>query len=365
MTIRDDRSPGLNRREALKLLGLGGGAITTLRGDTTLAAQAAQSAPNVTFPRGTVIRTVLKDVPPASIGVGHALIHEHLNVRDLGEKKLLDADGRSDATIIDELRAAAKEGLRCIVDAAVARRNDEQIARLKQIATQSGVHIVMGGGYYLAPNYPADILQMPENQLADHLSQDAKNQGLGAFGEIGSSMEMHPEERKMHRAVAKAHLRTGLPVFTHTPHEGCAKCALDQMDIHESLGVNPQKLCIGHVGDILDDPKAETHKSIAKRGAFVGFDTVGHFIPSAPTSGDFMKVRMILALLDAGHEDHILLSSDFAHQDCLQRYWGAGYSTVTGVFVPKLRNAGVKEVTIQKILVDNSRRFLAFTPMAT
>jgi phosphotriesterase-related protein len=219
----------------------------------------------------------------------------------------------------------------------------------------------MGGGYFLAP-YPKEIIQMSEDQIADHLAQDAKTQGWGAFGEIGSSMEMQPDERKMHRAVAKAHLRTGLPIFTHTPHEGCKKCALDQMEIHESLGVNPQNLCIGHVGDILDDPKADTHKSIAKRGAFVGFDTVGHFIPSAPTSGDFMKVRMILALLDAGYEDHILLSSDLAIQDQLKRYWGAGYSTVTGIFVPKLRNAGVKEPTIRKILVDNSRRFLAYTP---
>jgi phosphotriesterase-related protein len=341
------------------LFGLGSSLVATLRADSAQAA--AQSTPRVSSPRGAIIRTVLKDIPPESLGAGHALIHEHLNVRDLGEKKLLDAEGRSDETIIDELRAAAKEGLRCIVDAGTARRTDAQIARLKNIATQSGVHVVMGGGYFLAP-YPKDIIQMSEDQIADKLSQDAKIQGWGAFGEIGSSMEMHPDERTMHRAVAKAHLRTGLPIFTHTPHESCAKCALDQLDIHESIGVNPQKLCIGHLGDILEDPMAATHKAVAKRGAFVGFDTVGHFIPSAPTSGDFMKVRMILALLDAGYEDHILLSSDFAHQDCLKRYWGAGYSSVTGIFVPKLRYAGVKDATIRRILVDNSRRFLAYTP---
>jgi len=235
------------------------------------------------------------------------------------------------------------------------------VARVKKIAGASGVHIVMAGGYYLAP-YPKTVAEMSDDQLVDHLSEDARTQGWGAFGEIGSSMEMHPDERKMHRAVAKAHLRTGLPIVTHTPHEGCAKCALDQMDIHESLGVNPRKLCIGHMGDVLDDPKAATHQSIARRGAFVGIDTVGHFIPTAPTSGDYMKIRMILSLLDAGYEDHILLSSDFAHQDCLQRYWGAGYSSVTRVFVPKLRHAGVKQATIDKILIENSRRFLAYVP---
>src|SRR5262249_39821720 len=147
----------------------------------------------------SVIRTVLRDIPPTSLGSGHALIHEHLNVRDLGEKKLLDAEGRSDNTIVEELRASAKEGLRCIVDAGTSRRHDVQIARLKKIATDSGVHIVMGGGYFLAP-YPLAVSQMSEGALADHLTQDAKTQGWGAFGEIGSSMEMHPDERKMHRA---------------------------------------------------------------------------------------------------------------------------------------------------------------------
>ncbi|PYR33648.1 MAG: hypothetical protein DMF90_20100, partial [Acidobacteria bacterium] len=47
---------------------------------------------------------------------------------------------------------------------------------------------------------------------------------------------------------------------------------------------------------------------------------------------------------------------------CLKSTWGAGYSTVTSIFVPKLRYAGVKEPTIRKILVDNPRRFLAFVP---
>ncbi len=358
MAEQNNYSAGFSRREMLRFLGLSGGLAATGQAESEAA---TQSEPRVGLPKRAIIRTALKDIRPETLGTGHALIHEHLNVRDLGEKKLLDAEGRSDETIAEELRAAGKEGLRCIVDAATGRRTNPQIARLRKIATQSGVHVVIGGGYFLAP-YPKEIIQLSEDQIADQLSKDANTQRWGAFGEIGSSMDMHPDERKMHRAIAKAHLRTGLPIFTHTPHESCAKCALDQMEIHESLGVNLQNLCIGHVGDILDDPRAEAHKSIAKRGAFVGFDTVGHFIPSAPTSGDFMKVRMILALLDAGYADQILLSSDFAHQDCLKRYWGAGYSTVTGVFVPKLRNAGVKEATIRKILVDNSRRFLAFAP---
>jgi phosphotriesterase-related protein len=356
----------MKRREALALLGFGAGLIPPVRANEARSVQ----RPRANLPAGAIIRTVLKDIRPDDLGAGHTLFHEHLSVRDLGltvrnaaPRTPLDEDGRSDETIVDELRASARDGLRCIVDSGTGRRTDADIARLKKIATESGVHVVMAGGYYLAP-YPAAVAALSEEELAGALVQDASTQGWGAIGEIGSSMEMQADERKMHRAAAKAHLRTGLPIFTHTPHEGCAKCGLDQLEIHTALGVKPEKLCIGHMAGLLEDPIATTHKLIAKQGAFVGIDAVGHFIPSVRPAGDYAKVRIVLALIDAGFEDHILFSSDLAHQDCLQRYWGAGYSTVSRVFVPKLRHAGVKEATIHKILVENSSRFLAYVPHA-
>ena len=57
-----------------------------------------------------------------------------------------------------------------------------------------------------------------------------------------------------------------------------------------------------------------------------------------------------------------MLSSDLGRFQDLKSNWGSGYSTVVMVFVPKLRYAGLKEATIQKIPVDNPRRFLAFVP---
>ena len=65
-------------------------------------------------------------------------------------------------------------------------------------------------------------------------------------------------------------MRTGLPIFTHTPHEGCRQCALEQLEVIESMGVNPRLICIGHLADITDDPSAELHKQLAGRGAFLG-----------------------------------------------------------------------------------------------
>jgi len=225
----------------------------------------------------------------------------------------------------------------------------------------------VAGGPYAAP-YPPDLVQKPENEIAADLVQQSKAQRWGAFGEIGTSLVMHPDERKVLRALSQAHLRTGLPIFTHTPHEGCAKCAMEQLDLFQAQGVDMRKLCIGHLSDISPADRGETPKAIAKRGAFVGFDTVGHplNLPSIgmniPDIPEAQKLKIILAVLEAGYEDNVLLSADFYNSNELKANWGNGFSTVLVQFVPKLRYAGVKEATLHKILVDNPRRFLAFVP---
>jgi phosphotriesterase-related protein len=97
------------------------------------------------------------------------------------------------------------------------------------------------------------------------------------------------------------------------------------------------------------------HKALCKRGAFIGFDRQGG-------QGDARQVPMVLALIDAGYADNLLFSSDLSTANQVKRNGGTGYAKTVTVFVPKLREAGVKEDTLHGILVDNSRRFLAFVP---
>ena len=205
---------------------------------------------------------------------------------------------------------------------------------------------------------------MPEEEIAGQLVDQAGRERWGALGEVGSSFpEMHDDERKMIRAISQVHVETGLPIFTHVPHESCPSCAIDQIDIYESQGVDMSHLCIGHLSTITrsDDPGWQTHKEIARRGAFLGFDTVGHEM-SASFIPEREKVDMVLNALESGLEDHILLSSDFANTTQIKANWGNGFSTVLVQFVPKLRYFGVPEETVHKILVDNPRRWLAYQP---
>jgi phosphotriesterase-related protein len=273
--------------------------------------------------------------------------------------------------MVEELKMSRAEGVGCLVDAAASGRRDRRtVENLTQISAKSGVSIVLAGGYYqdlaIPVKYPAEIVTMPEGQLEEQFVSDAQSQRWGAFGEISSSDPMQPEERKLVRAIGKAHLRTNLPIFTHTPHESCPSCAVEQLDVFESVGVDPRRVCIGHLTAIKPDaePLAQTAKALAKRGAFLGFDTVGHMMGRSAIP-EAHKVKYVLAVLEAGLVDHLLLSADSTPVPQLKANWGQGYSSVITQFVPKLRYAGVSDAILHKILVDNPRRFLAFVPPKT
>jgi len=368
-----DRLATWNRREWLQLVGTGAGlgVLGGLGGERLLmaAGQGAARA-KMTFSRGAVVRTILKDIPPEALAGGATLFHEHLsiNLSVLGGRNAPPPATPPPPPATDNVELmvqlvnkAGIEGVSCIVDGGHTDMG-RKMADLKTIASRTKVHIVAAGGLYMGRTYPEDVGGKSDDQIAEDLVREAREQRHGAFGEIGenpNAAELTLDERKVFRAVGKASVRTGLPIFTHNSYGTGPNIpkdiGLQQLDILESVGVRPQHIAIGHTC-CLDDPQATIIKEIARRGAFVGFDrvTTVQIVPDAK------KLTMVLAFLDAGFADKLLLAADFIGQRTMNE--GPGYGrTVTG-FLPMMRQAGVKEETIQMIIQDNPRRFLAFTP---
>src|SRR5215211_2810289 len=65
-------APGWTRREALELLGMSA-AAAALPG-------VASAQSGVAFPKGAIIRTVLKDYAPEELAGGATLFHEHMQL---------------------------------------------------------------------------------------------------------------------------------------------------------------------------------------------------------------------------------------------------------------------------------------------
>ncbi len=332
------------------------------------------------FPEGSVIRTVLRDYSPAELGGRATLFHEHLSfapdfmtrwTRYAAETRAANglpsapAGGRGaqpapaggpffmddDELMVEELRAATKEGIGCIVDGGHPDMGRD-FKRLRQLSQQSGMPIVAGAGFYTQPFYPADIKTMSEEQIVRALVKQCETDPVGVFGEIGSWDDMTADERKVFRAIGKAHLATNLPIFTHTGIPG--KAALEQLDLLEDAGVKPNRIVIGHLGNLVD-PNVQVQKAICRRGAFVGFDRQGG-------PGDAQQVPMVMALIEAGFADNLMFSADISSAAQMKRNGGQGYAKTLTVFVPKLRAAGASEEVLRAIVEDNPRRFLAFVP---
>jgi phosphotriesterase-related protein len=352
-----------NRRDIIRLLGASAAAA--------FAHRLAAAEERLRVPGGAIIRTVLKDLPPEALAGGATLFHEHLSVGPefmskvmsqfrilLGPQATLPALPppeqqrllRDLGVMTEEMRSAAAEGVACIVDAGHPDMGRD-FEFLKQLSLKSGMPIVAGAGYYTQPFYPPEIARWDEDEITQELLRQVKSDAIGALGEIGTWDAMTHDERKVFRAVGKAHLATNLPIFTHT---NFGKGALEQLDVFESVGVDPKRVAIGHLGG-LKDPAAQVQKAICKRGAYVGIDRQGG-------PGDADQVPAVMTLLEAGYADNLLFSSDFSFASDLKRSGGAGYAMTVTVFGPKLRKAGVTQRILQGILVDNPRRFLAFVP---
>lgn len=355
-TTRDER-PTLTRREALQVLGKAGGAgLLVGSGVLAFGGRAGASL----LQQGPIFRTLQGDVAASALGRGAVLFHEHFSIQ-IGPNPSFHADVD---LMVSEARAAKADGIALIVDGGHPDMRRD-LEALRRIARESGLPLVASGGYYMQRTYPADIATKSAQQIADELVAEARRDGLGAFGEIGQQGGvLTADEAKVHQAVALAHVRSGIPVFTHNAYNIRATdvprdAALRQLDIYEAAGANLQNICIGHVC-CLDDPQAEIASRIASRGAYVGFDRV----TLNGTMPDANRVVMAMALANAGHADKLLLSSDFYSRPALKREGGPGFAQTATVFGPMLREAGMDEATLRMVLEENPRRFLAFTPKA-
>jgi phosphotriesterase-related protein len=355
----------MTRRHALEVLGIGAAAAAVPRG---------VFAQEPTFPKGAIIRTLLKDYAPEELAGGATLFHEHMQLATDFNAKFAAATAAARAAnglppapgrgpgggaakggpatpppdiqhnvdlMSAEVAKTKDAGVACIVDGGHPDMGRD-VNFLRQVSMKSGVPIVAGGGFYSQPFYPKEISTMSEDQILKALIKQADDDTLGAFGEIGSWDEITADERKVFRAVGRAHVATNLPIFTHTGIPG--KSALEQLDILEDAGVKPEHVVIGHLGNLVD-ANVYVHKAICRRGAFVGFDRQGG-------NNDAQQVPMVMALIDAGFAGHLMFSSDAS----------SGYSKTMTVFVPKLKAAGASDQVLHQITVDNPRRFLAFVP---
>ncbi|MFC4493995.1 phosphotriesterase [Streptomyces ovatisporus] len=310
------------------------------------SAQAAPAAP---------LRTVTGELSPVLVD-GPVLAHEHL---------ALDLSRETDTTAVlgpDHLEPVAAElaelhgeyGLSLVVEL-TCRGMGRDVKALGEISERSGVGVVAATGWYYERFHPPGVESLSESELVDLLVQDIQD-GIdstnvlpGVVGEVGShGDEPSSAEVRTLSAAARAAVETGLSVATHAQ---LGRGGLAQLELLTKAGLPPHRLGIGHQ-DLLDD--SAVHRELAAAGAYVSFDTIG----KESYQSDGTRLRLLLALLEAGHADRVLLSCDVSRFGYLRSEGGPGYGHLFRSFLPRVRAAGADDDLIDLLTRRNPLRFL-------
>jgi phosphotriesterase-related protein len=237
-----------------------------------------------------------------------------------------------------------------------------------EVAQRTGLNLITATGVYMeSQGIPFTLRPLETDAIADIFQKEIED-GIGLSGirpgliKIATGDGVVSDyERKMLTAASRAAKRTGLVLLSHT--ENCS-CGHDQIDIVTGEGIAASRLLVGHSCGRDDHPY---QASLARRGAYVGFDRFGIEI----FNSDASRTKNVKQMIDAGLRDHLLLSHDKvncwlgsipgvgdpAQVDHVVPNWKMTH-LFENIF-PALRDMGVSDADLDHIVTDNPRRYFA------
>lgn len=224
------------------------------------------------------------------------------------------------------------------------------------------LHIVAGTGFSvgagMAPYFRTKdmdyFVELFVHELTQGMGHSSVKAGVISVGN-GSVETFTKLEEKVYRAAAQAARRTGAVVIAHGSYS-----PLKQLEILTSEKLDPSRIIISHL-DGTGHIDLEQDKQIARSGAYVAYDDIGieEWSRMPYAMPDERRVEMILAMLEAGFQDRIMLS---AGSKCQVLGWGESHlhnvAHMLRYFLPKLKQVGVSEEAINGMLVENPKRVL-------
>ncbi|MFC1861980.1 phosphotriesterase [Chloroflexota bacterium] len=274
--------------------------------------------------------------------------------------------------MIGELMLYKRMGGTSVVECTVSGIGRDPLGLMK-IAGATGVNVICSTGFYVSPTHPEFVKTSTVDDLCAHMVRELTvgidDTGIRA-GVLKNALSCpmgHPDvpftgdEEKVLRATARAQAETGSAVEIH-PAGIFDKLRHHKayLDVLEQEGANLEKVQLCHFGK---DPDIDYIKSLLDRGASISFDQLGSLSYQAPGRGnpsDGERVQQVVALVEAGYTNQILLSNEVVHKSRLRKYGGYGYAHVLEYIVPDLKFYGVTDEQIKTMLVENPKRLYPF-----
>lgn len=329
----------MRRRQFLRVSG------TALIG--CLAGRRARSQPSP----DAVVMTVLGPIAPASLG--SALCHEHVLVDFIGADKVnparYDANHAYEAAL-PHLRRAFDLGCRGFVECTPAYLGRD-VRLLERLARASGLHLLTNTGYYGAADdkyVPRHAYDASPDRLADRWVAEWEHGIEGTAirpGFVKTGVDpgaLSAIDRKLVRAAARTHARTGLTIASHT---GDTRAGMEQLEILAAEGVDAAAFVWVHAQS---DWQPDARVAAARAGAWIEIDNVA---PGSIGEG----VARLTTMKERGALQRLLVSHDAGWYRPGEPRGGhfRGFDTLYTALVPALREAGWSDAEVRQLLVLN------------
>ena len=265
----------------------------------------------------------------------------------------------------DELMFFKNAGGNTIVDASLPGIGRNPKA-LRRIAEKTGLNIIMGTGFYVGETHPKALDSMTDEAIGDlmvgELTEGVDGICAGYIGEIGISEIFDDKERRVLRAAAIAHKKTGAAINVHI--NPWTTNGIEAADILLSAGVAPDKICISHV-DV--ENREDYIYALLQKGVYIEFDNFGkeyYIRREVRNSGyglfvhDTERVTLLKKLIDDGFVNQLLLACDVCLKNLLHKYGGWGYDHVLSNIVPMMEDEGITQEQILTMLQKNPADWL-------
>jgi len=323
----------------------------------------------------TTVNTVRGALDTAELGT--TLMHEHLflftpEVKwDFPESSWRGTREHRVEQALVALRAAKDAGVETFLDLTVLGLG-RSIEDIQHVASRIDVNIIVSTGYYTYDALPSFFTNRPPGRSPKHKYADIMTElfvrditeGIGNSGVRAAMLKCCTEEpgvtpniERVFTAVSIAHRETGVPITTHS--NANSKNGLDQQRLLTNLGVDLQRVTIGHSGDTTD---LDYLQRLMDAGSYIGMDRFGGVRPGAAT--DEARIDTVAALCERGYANRMLLSHDaICHVDMRDDWYeereivdrAAIFSVVSSSVIPGLRKRGVSSRDIDQMMVENPR----------
>lgn len=307
--------------------------------------------------------------PIDSSQLGVTLMHEHIFVLSPEVQQNYPGAWNEDERVagaVAQLDALKARGVDTLVDVTVLGLGRD-IPRIQRIAAQTTLQIVVATGLYIYNDLPLYFhLRGPGTPfggpevMVDMFVRDI-TEGIAGTGVKASILKctteadgLTPGTERLLRAISRTHRRTGVPITTHT-HPATFR-GRDQQRVFKEEGVDLARVVIGHSGDSGD---LTYLRELMDNGSTLGMDRFGIDFP-LPFED---RVNTVARLCAAGYADRMILSHDYScyldlfDDDVRAAYFPTwSYTHIFDYVLPALRERGVAEDQIHRMLVINPRR---------